>query len=180
MGAGIAGVDMLTVAPRSATSASDNALTRRIARNTQVILQEESHIGHVADAAGGSWYVENLHNNWSKALGPNSKPLKRRAVFPPPQIPSTALAEARAAFDVAVDKRAMPLVGVSEFPNLDEAPLATGGDNGYRLSAAYEHLRNAAQKAKPKVFLANIGEMASFTRAPISPPIFMQQAGYMR
>ncbi|MGB1551110.1 MAG: methylmalonyl-CoA mutase family protein, partial [Parvibaculales bacterium] len=72
-------------------------------------------------------------------------------------------AEARAAFDAAVDKRAMPLVGVSEFPNLDEAPLATGGDNGYRLSAAYEQLRHAAQKAKPKVFLANIGEMASFT-----------------
>ncbi|MGB2563739.1 MAG: methylmalonyl-CoA mutase family protein, partial [Parvibaculales bacterium] len=38
MGAGIAGVDMLTVAPCSATGASDNALTRRIARNTQVIL----------------------------------------------------------------------------------------------------------------------------------------------
>ena len=57
----------------------------------------------------------------------------------------------------------MPLVGVSEFPNLEEAPLATGGDNGYRLSAAYEQLRHAAQKAKPKVFLANIGEMAGFT-----------------
>ncbi len=164
MGAGIAGVDMLTVAPCSATSASDNALTRRIARNTQVILQEESHIGHVADAAGGSWYIENLTQQLVESAWAEFQAIEAAGgLSAAADTINAALAETRAAFDVAVDKRAMPLVGVSEFPNLDEAPLATGGDNGYRLSAAYEHLRNAAQKAKPKVFLANIGEMASFT-----------------
>ena len=164
MGAGIAGVDMLTVAPCSATSASDNALTRRIARNTQVILQEESHIGHVADAAGGSWYIESLTRQLVESAWAEFQTIEAAGGLPASaDIINAALGEARATFDAAVDKRAMPLVGVSEFPNLDEAPLATGGNNGYRLSAAYERLRNAAQKAKPKVFLANIGEMASFT-----------------
>jgi methylmalonyl-CoA mutase len=164
MGAGIAGVDMLTVAPCSATSASDNALTRRIARNTQVILQEESHIGHVTDAAGGSWYVESLTQQFVESAWVEFQKIEAAGgLSAAGDTINAALAEARAAFDAAVDKRAMPLVGVSEFPNLEEAPLATGGDNGYRLSAAYEQLRHAAQKAKPKVFLANIGEMASFT-----------------
>ena len=164
MGAGIAGVDMLTVAPCSATGATDNALTRRIARNTQVILQEESHIGHVADAAGGSWYVESLTQQFVDSAWVEFQKIEAAGgLSAAADTINAALAEARAAFDAAVDKRAMPLVGVSEFPNLDEAPLATGGDNGYRLSAAYEQLRHAAQKAKPKVFLANIGEMTSFT-----------------
>ncbi|MGB0699365.1 MAG: methylmalonyl-CoA mutase family protein, partial [Parvibaculales bacterium] len=164
MGAGIAGVDMLTVAPCSATSASDNALTRRIARNTQVILQEESHIGHVTDAAGGSWYVESLTQQFVESAWVEFQKIESAGgLSAAGDTINAALAVARAAFDAAVDKRAMPLVGVSEFPNLEEAPLATGGDNGYRLSAAYEQLRHAAQKAKPKVFLANIGEMASFT-----------------
>ena len=164
MGAGIAGVDMLTVAPCSATGATDNTLTRRIARNTQVILQEESHIGHVADAAGGSWYIESLTQQFVESAWTEFQKIEAAGgLSAAGDTISAALAEARAAFDAAVDKRAMPLVGVSEFPNLEEAPLATGGDNGYRLSAAYEKLRHAAQKAKPKVFLANIGEMAGFT-----------------
>ena len=164
MGAGIAGVDMLTVAPCSATGATDNTLTRRIARNTQVILQEESHIGHVADAAGGSWYIESLTQQFVESAWTEFQKIEAAGgLSAAGDTISAALAEARAAFDSAVDKRAMPLVGVSEFPNLEEAPLATGGDNGYRLSAAYEELRHAAQKAKPKVFLANIGEMAGFT-----------------
>ncbi len=164
MGAGIAGVDMLTVAPCTATSATDNTLTRRIARNTQVILQEESHIGHVADAAGGSWYIEELTQQLAERGWAEFQKIEAAGgISAATQHVERSLAESRAAFDKAVDSRAMPLVGVSEFPNLEEAPLQSGRDSGYRLSAAYEHLRNAAQKAKPKVFLANIGEMASFT-----------------
>ena len=164
MAAGIAGVDLLTVAPCTATSATDNALTRRIARNMQVILQEESHIGHVADAAGGSWYIESLTQQFVESAWTEFQKIEAAGgLSAAGDTISVALADARAAFDAAVDKRTMPLVGVSEFPNLEEAPLVTGRDNGYRLSAAYEELRHAAQKAKPKVFLANIGEMAGFT-----------------
>ncbi len=35
-------------------------LSRRLARNTQLILRHESHFDKVADPAGGSWYVETL------------------------------------------------------------------------------------------------------------------------
>lgn len=36
--------------------------SRRIARNTQIILKEESHLDHVIDPAGGSFFVETLTN----------------------------------------------------------------------------------------------------------------------
>lgn len=164
MGAGIAGVDMLTVAPCTATGATDNVLTRRIARNTQVILQEESHIGHVADAAGGSWYIESLTEQLAESAWGEFQKIEACGGIEAAQSDiDAALSQARKDFDAAVDTRAMPLVGVSEFPNLEEVPLEAGQDTSYRLSAAYEGLRHAAQKAKPKVFLANIGEMASFT-----------------
>jgi len=35
-------------------------LSRRLARNTQLVLRDESHFDHVIDPAGGSWYVERL------------------------------------------------------------------------------------------------------------------------
>lgn len=37
-----------------------NSFSDRIARNTQLILQQEAHLQQVIDPAGGSWYVEAL------------------------------------------------------------------------------------------------------------------------
>ncbi len=171
MAAGIAGVDMMTIAPCTATSASDNELTRRIARNTNIILQEESHIGQVADAAGGSWYVESLTQDlaeqaWAlfqrlESEGGLQQALEKGEI-------NQAIIDQRAAFNKAIDNRDLPLVGVSEFPNLDEAPLPAadktdGAHEGFRLAARYEDLRRAAQASKPKVFMACIGTMASYT-----------------
>jgi methylmalonyl-CoA mutase len=172
MAAGIAGVDMMSVAPCTATSMSDNELTRRIARNTQIILQEESHIGHVADAAGGSWYVEALTQDLAKQAWAVFQQIEASGGL------AAALAKGemrsdietqRTAYHQAVDVRVKPLVGVSEFPNIDEAPLNerpqsnAQGLGAYRLAEGFEALRVAAQKSKPKVFMACLGETASFT-----------------
>ena len=167
MGAGIAGVDLMTVAPCTASSATDNQLTRRIARNTQVILQEESHIGQVTDAAGGSWYVEQLTRELAEAAWAEFQAVESagglQAAIENGSIAAALQAQTQA-YQAAVDKRALPLVGVSEFPNIDEAPLeAAPNAVGYRHAQGFEKLRHAAQKAKPKVFMACIGEMADFT-----------------
>ena len=167
MGAGIAGVDLMTVAPCTASSATDNQLTRRIARNTQIILQEESHIGQVTDAAGGSWYVEQLTRELAAAGWAEFQAIEAAGGLQTAIDDGTIAAALKAqtdAYQAAVDKRALPLVGVSEFPNIDEAPLeAAANAKRYRHAQGFEALRLAAQKAKPKVFLACIGEMADFT-----------------
>jgi methylmalonyl-CoA mutase len=57
---GVAGADVVTSVPFDAAIGLASAHARRIARNTQLILQEESHLHRVNDPAGGSWYIEHL------------------------------------------------------------------------------------------------------------------------
>ncbi|WP_051471152.1 methylmalonyl-CoA mutase family protein [Patulibacter minatonensis] len=75
--AAVGGAEGLTVTPFDAVvadavgAAAPGGLGRRIARNTQLVLQEESALRRVADPAGGSWYVESLtdalaREAWSK------------------------------------------------------------------------------------------------------------------
>jgi methylmalonyl-CoA mutase len=59
-GAGLGGADTFTVLPFSIAQGLPNAFARRMARNTQLILLEESHLWRVADPASGSGYVESL------------------------------------------------------------------------------------------------------------------------
>lgn len=64
--AAVGGAEGLTVTPfdtvvaNAVGAAAPGGLGRRIARNTQLVLQEESGLRRVADPAGGSWYVESL------------------------------------------------------------------------------------------------------------------------
>jgi methylmalonyl-CoA mutase len=59
-GAGLGGTDTFTVLPFSIEQGLPNAFARRMARNTQLILLEESQLWRVADPASGSGYVESL------------------------------------------------------------------------------------------------------------------------
>ena len=63
LAAGVAGADAVTVLPFDHASGAvdaDGALGRRLARNTQLLLLEESHLARSSDPAGGSFYVESL------------------------------------------------------------------------------------------------------------------------
>ncbi|WP_227936771.1 methylmalonyl-CoA mutase family protein [Alkalihalobacillus deserti] len=64
--AAVAGVDSLHVSPLDEAIQKSSAFSRRIARNTSLILQEEAYIGVTADPAGGSWYVEHLTEQLAK------------------------------------------------------------------------------------------------------------------
>ena len=59
-GAGLGGGGPFTVLPFSIAQGLPNAFARRMARNTQLILLEESQLWRVADPASGSGYVESL------------------------------------------------------------------------------------------------------------------------
>lgn len=172
LGAALGGSDVLTVAPCTATSAGDNSLSRRIARNTQIILQEESHFGHVVDPAGGAWYVENLTADLIAAAWQFFQAIEAQGGLTA-AIASGWLAEqigqSRQTRQDAINSRAMARIGVNEFPNLDEAPLVTRAPYGsgalaeQRDMEAFEKLRAAAEPSKPTVFLATLGRQAEFS-----------------
>ncbi|MDR1897426.1 MAG: methylmalonyl-CoA mutase family protein [Prevotellaceae bacterium] len=60
MSAALAGVDLLEVTPFDTPYASHNEFSRRIARNTQLLLKEESYFDRVTDPSAGSYYIETL------------------------------------------------------------------------------------------------------------------------
>ncbi|MCH6264465.1 methylmalonyl-CoA mutase family protein [Neobacillus citreus] len=62
----IAGVDSLHVSPFDEAVRPADEFSRRIARNTQIILEKEAHLAKVADPAGGSWYIESLTDSLAK------------------------------------------------------------------------------------------------------------------
>ena len=60
MAGAVGGCDYITVMPFNCLYANNNEFSRRIARNTQIILNEESYLDKVVDIAAGSYYIENL------------------------------------------------------------------------------------------------------------------------
>ncbi|PXY32331.1 methylmalonyl-CoA mutase family protein [Prauserella muralis] len=179
--AGVGGADAVTVLPFDVALGLPDAFSRRIARNTQAILLEESRLSGVIDPAGGSWYVENLtdrlaHAAWAEFTG------IERAGGIEAQLRSGELAGRLAATWQARSRRIAtredPITGVSEFPDLDEKPVERppapspvdgGGLPRVRYAQAYEQLRDrsdahlARHGARPTVFLATLGPLAAHT-----------------
>jgi methylmalonyl-CoA mutase len=59
-GAGVGGCDSFCILPFSLRQGLPNAFARRVARNQQHVLLDESHLWRVSDPASGSGYVESL------------------------------------------------------------------------------------------------------------------------
>jgi methylmalonyl-CoA mutase len=57
-GAGLGGADSIAVLPFPLAQGLPNAFARRVARNVQTVLAEESNLWRVADPASGAGYVE--------------------------------------------------------------------------------------------------------------------------
>jgi methylmalonyl-CoA mutase len=137
-GAAVAGVDSVTVLPFDLTTGLPDDLGLRMARNTQLVLQEESRVGVVADPAGGSWYVEDLTERLAADAWRRFQEVEAAGGLPD-AIGSGAVAEAigvtAAARRAAVATRRQPITGVSEFPFLDEEPLDRPMLAGWRESA---------------------------------------------
>jgi methylmalonyl-CoA mutase len=59
----LGGVDSLHVSPFDEPAGNPDAFSRRVARNVQLILQDEVHLTQLIDPAGGTWAVESLVND---------------------------------------------------------------------------------------------------------------------
>lgn len=135
----VAGADAITSLPFDGALGQPSDLGRRLARNTQHLLAEESHLARVVDPAGGSWFVEDLTEQLAeKAWGVfrqieaeggleaaiRSGSLRQRV--------DATWAERRQ----DLDRRKAPITGVSEFPLADEALLERAPAEAERPGAA--------------------------------------------
>ncbi|MCP3142207.1 methylmalonyl-CoA mutase subunit beta [Pyxidicoccus xibeiensis] len=184
----IGGADSVSTSPFDEPLGASDEQGRRLARNTQLILRDESSLNRVADPAGGSYYLEQLTGEIARAawaelqriesLGGMTRALVQGDV-------ARVLAETVAARDKAVRSRRLPMVGVSEFPHLGETPVhrephptpvsvavAEGGFaplRPVRMAEAFESLRDASDRhlglsgTRPRAFMVSLGTVAEHT-----------------
>jgi methylmalonyl-CoA mutase len=199
LAAAVGGADAVTVLPFSAALGIPDAFARRIARNTQTILVEESNLHRVADAAAGSGAIEYLTGQlcekaWGmfqeiERAGGSAKALEAGLI-------QKAVAEIRTQREANVAHRKEALIGTSDFPDLAEEPVAVlgafrtpprGAPPGqpieklarFRLAEPFERLRErsddylARTGERPKVLLACLGRASDFTtRASFAKSLF--------
>jgi methylmalonyl-CoA mutase len=143
------------------------SFARRIARNTQLLLLEESHIGRVLDPAGGSWFVEDLTKGLAETAWKHFQDIESRGGFEAARDYLVAqineVAERRAD-DIA--HRRTALTGVNEYPNLAEPPLPQGDslEAVVRYAAGFEALRDRSD-----AFLEKTGSRPSVLLLPLGP-----------
>ncbi len=124
--AGVGGADSVVVLPFDAALGVSDGFARRIARNSQILLKEESSVSRVADPAGGSWYVETLTEQLAQVSWTAFQDIERRggiaAVLADGSL-ADAIAASWAEREKAIARRKDPLTGVSEFPDILEQPV---------------------------------------------------------
>ena len=200
--AGLGGADNILALPHTAALGLPDAHARRVARNTQLVLLEESNLAKVSDPAAGSGAIENLTDQmcaaaWAlfqkmDAAGGAWASLEQGLI-------QREVATVRAAREKAVARRKDALTGATDYPNLlekaakvlDVAPLPKAKESpatieplpSIRLAAPFEALRDksddmaAKAGARPKVFLATLGKLSDFSTRAMFAKNFYEAGG---
>jgi methylmalonyl-CoA mutase len=201
--AGFGGADAITVLPFTSAQGLPDRFARRAARNTQLVLLDESNLARVADPAAGAGGIEDLTEKLCRAAWTQFQEIERAggawAALEQGLI-QKKVAAVRAEREKAVARRKDALTGTSNFPDLAEAAVAVLDVSPVtlspypaalefdalariRLAEPFERLRDASDRvlaqtgARPKIFLANLGTLADFTARATFAKNFFEAGG---
>ena len=177
MSATIAGVHSLEVMPFDASFENPTEFSKRIARNVELLLKNESHFDQVVDPAGGSYYVENLTQSiaaeaWKLFLeieekGGYTEAYKAGLIVE--RIKASATAK-----DKNIATRRQTLLGANQYPNFTEVAgkeitaesVTRKQAEGnvlvpYRGAMAFEEMRLQVDRSgkEPKAFMLTCGNL---------------------
>jgi len=202
--AGLAGANAVTVLPHTLALGLPDAFARRVARNTQLILLEESNLAKVADPAAGSGGIESLTKDLCEAGWSLFQAIEKSGgAFAALQqgLIQDKVETTRKARAANIAKRKDVLTGASQFPNLHEAHVAVEDVKAVvpaaetnaaitfapltatRLAAPFERLRDRSDRMlndrgkRPTVFLANLGRHSDFTARATFAKSFFEAGG---
>ena len=172
----LGGAQVVTANSFDQALGSPSALGHRLARNTGLVLRDESHLGRVADAAGGSYAFESITDSLARRAFAAFQALEKDGGV----VAALKNGALVARFDASwakrlegIAKRKTSILGVSEFANLNESKLAgaatatasvaPGSLPVRRDSAAFEALRDIAEAKRevPEAILLTLGDYAS-------------------
>lgn len=178
--AGLGGADSVSVLPHTLAVGLPDSLARRLARNAQLILLRESHLGFVADPAGGAGAFEAMTKALCERAWALFQDIEGEGGLP------SALASGAFQGQVAVSAAALtrdiamvrsPITGVSAHADLAEPRVevalgaperealtpAEGALEPLRLAEPFERLRDRSDAivqrtgSRPRVYLAALG-----------------------
>jgi len=150
----VGGVDSLHIGSFDEVIRQPDDFSRRIARNQQIILNEESHLGHVIDPAGGSWYIEELTQRLADKAWENFQMLEAEGSFS--ELLSAGkvqdiVAKVAAFRQANLAKRKDVITGVNMYANLLETPLKENATDQLALNCRRNTEIKAARKDDMKI-----------------------------
>jgi methylmalonyl-CoA mutase len=202
--AGLGGANAITVLPHTRALGLPDPFARRAARNTQLVLLEESNLAKVSDPAAGSGGIEALTQQLCEAAWTLFQEIEQAGgafAALEQSLIQRKVAATRRVRETNIARRKEVLTGATEFPNLHEAPVAVldampvelppYGEAKFkfdalppmRLAAPFEALRDRSDQirkdkgARPKIFLANLGTPADFTARATFAKSFFETGG---
>jgi len=181
MSAAIGNVDSMTILPFDFPYKDESEISRRIARNQQLILKEEVYLDKIVDPAAGSYYIENLTHSiamhaWELFKGIEEKGGLIECIktgFIQDEIEKSCHKK-----DMDIAQRKIVILGTNQYANplesmaqnieklqgsRNEEPSVYRKLHIYRGAQAFEEVRLATEnfmargKKKPTVFLLTIG-----------------------
>lgn len=205
MSAALANVDAIVVTPFDAPYETPTEFAERIARNQQLLLQEESHFDKIVDVAGGSYFIEKLTQSLAEEAWKLFLAIEEEGGFLAAAEAGTiqnTINETNATRHANAGKRKEFLLGTNQFPNFNEksegkSPIKGGQccgshQNGHecekpfakletsRLASDFEDLRLQTEQAakQPVAFMLTIGNLAMRQARAQFSCNFLACAGY--
>lgn len=144
----LGGAQVVTSVPLDQVVGPADDFTRRVARNTLLVLEQEAHLHRVIDPAGGSWFLDRITTDLAAEAWKIFQEIERRGGMLAVLESGWIAGEIEAAFaprakDIA--RRKEGITGVSEFPNVAEEPITRTAPNVAALRrAAIERIAKKA------------------------------------
>jgi methylmalonyl-CoA mutase len=184
--AGLGGADAITMLPHTAPLGLPDAFARRVVRNTQLVLLEESSLARVSDPAAGSGAIEAMTEELCTAAWSQFQEIEKAGgawAALESGLVQKNVAAVRAEREKAVARGKDILTGTNAYPDIRETmpavldivpaaknePVSSSALPRIRLGEPFERLRDASDKilartgARPKIFLAVLGKPADFS-----------------
>jgi methylmalonyl-CoA mutase len=202
MSAVIGGTDSLTVRPYDAAFRLADNFSNRVARNTQVVLKEESYLDKVIDPAAGSYYIEKLTATLIERAWELFLQVEEKGGFHKSLIDGFIQAAVRESAESRMKNlanRKNIMVGINQYPNFQEEMSAEIGDipipskrlpddqciieplELFRGSRDFENMRLKTENhsgKKPLVFMLTVGNLAMCRARAMFASNFFACAGF--
>jgi len=122
----VGGADAMVLGAYTDALGALDERARRLARNTQLILAEEAHLGRASDAMAGSWAIEALTDQLARQGWSCFQSIEQQGGLAEALMGGGLAAEVarvRDARDEAVDGGSLPILGVTLYPEPEPLPI---------------------------------------------------------